>query len=157
MDNFVRHRARDHKLWRLIAQTKDAIFKARMKELYQYNVSSWEAGITYRIHVLADKAIPAEISRWLLREPHTVSAVLSRMQREGIVTKVKDMNRKNMIRVVLTDKGHELLKRASKRESIHRVLSVLSQDERRQLQSLLYKLRNKALEELGVDPQKIRV
>jgi DNA-binding MarR family transcriptional regulator len=153
----INFRAKEYKLWRLIVQTQSAMWKARMRELHQNSISPWEAGITYRVHALGNQSTPAEISRWLLREPHTVSAVIKRLEKEGIVRKVKDLERKNMIRVELTDKGLELLKRASKRETIHRILSALSLEEQKLLQSLLGKIRNRAIEEIGFDPTTTRI
>ena len=72
------------------------------------------------------------------------------MERKGLVRKVKDLRRKNLVRVVLTEKGHKAYKRAIKRELVHRVLSVLSEEEHQQLRACLQKLRDKAFEEIGV-------
>lgn len=76
--------------------------------------------------------------------------MMSRMEKQGLVTKANDLHRKNVVRVFLTDKGWQLYHQATKRESIHMVMSCLSDEEGRQLVSSLKKLRNKAIEEFEI-------
>jgi len=42
---------------------------------------------------------------------------------------VKDLDRKNMIRVALTEKGREAIHNARKMESIHKIMSSLTKEE----------------------------
>jgi DNA-binding MarR family transcriptional regulator len=67
------------------------------------------------------------------------------MEKQGLVRRVKDLSRKNMVRVELTEKGHEACNRSAKRESMYKILSSLSDEERQQLCLYLRKLRDKAL------------
>jgi DNA-binding MarR family transcriptional regulator len=135
----------DYNLWILLAQTRDAILKARQKELDQYGISTSQAAVLFVIQAIGDRATPAEISRWLFREPHSVSTLLSRMEKQGLVRKVKDLDRKNLVRVVITEKGREAYYQSTKRESIRGIMSSLSEEERQQLTSSLRKLRDEAL------------
>jgi len=81
----------------------------------------------------------------LLREPHSVSGILMRMEKQGLLKRTKNMERKNLIRITLTAKGESALKQAMKKEGVKHVLSKLSEEQRRQLkQSLL------ALKEAGM-------
>ena len=141
-----------YNLWALLRQTREAMFMARKKDLGKYNISPRRAAVLFIIQAIGDKATPAEISRWLFREPHSVSHILSRMEKEGLVRKAKDLDRKNMIRVSLTDKGLEVYEQVMKRESIHNVVSALSEEERERLKSYLKILRGKALKEAGIEP-----
>jgi DNA-binding MarR family transcriptional regulator len=72
------------------------------------------------------------------------------MKETGLVNKVKDLEKKNLIRIELTSKGRKAYKQALTRESIHKVMSCLSEEERRQLDMLLEKLCRKTVEELGL-------
>ena len=137
--------------WLLLAQTRDAIFKARQKELNQYNISAIQADVLFTIQAFGDKVNPAEISRWLFREPHSVSELLNRMEKKGLIKKAKDPHRKNVVRVVLTEKGREAYYQSSKRDSIDKIMSSLSGEECQQLMSCLQTLQNRALKELGAD------
>lgn len=135
---------RDYNLWVLLHQARDAVFKAREKELSQYGISTMEAAALFIIQAIGNKPTPAEISRWIFREHHTVTALLSRMEKKGLITKVKDPDRKNTWRVGLTEKGQNAYRQSVKRESIHAAMSPLSQNERQQFESYLKKVRNQA-------------
>ena len=137
----------DYNLWVLLGQTRDLVHQSRDKELKQYGISTVRAGVLFVIEALGDKATTAEISRWMLRKSHTTSELLSRMEKEGLVRKVKILGRKSSARVVLTEKGREAYYQSSERQSIHRIMSVLSEEERKQMRSCLEKLRDKAYTE----------
>ena len=134
----------------LIRQTRDAMNKIREDELSPYDISPSQAAVLLVIDSIGKKATPAEISRWLFRQPHSVAGILNRMERNGLIRKTKDLDRKNMIRIAMTKKGQRAYRDSFKRESSSKVINCLSQKERQQLKSLLEKLRNRAFEELGV-------
>lgn len=140
----------DLRLWVLLGQTRDIIRKAIRKELEQFNVTSRQAAVLLVIQANAERVTPAEISRQLFREPHTISAVLKRMEKQGLLTRHKDLSKKNLIRVALTEEGRKLYSITSKRKSIHKIFSCLSEEEVRQLSSCLEKLKRRGMEELGM-------
>ena len=138
-------------LWILLAQARDAILNARRKELHQYNISASRGAVLFAIQAIGEEATPAEIARWLFREPHSISELLSRMERDGLVRRVKDLCRKNLVRIVLTEKGLEVYYKSTKRELVCEIMSSLSEEERQQLKSSLQTLRDKALKELRIE------
>ena len=144
---------KDYTLWVLLIQAKDTVFKAREKELRQYGISPEEAGVLFIVKALGNKAIPAEISRWLLRRPHTVSGILSRMEKKGLIRKTKDLDRKNLVRVTLTKKGRQAYYQSTKRESIHQIMSPPSEEEYQKMISCLNIIRERALKVLGIDQE----
>lgn len=62
--------------------------------MYQYGITPEQAGVLFCIKVIGKEATPAKISRYTIREPYTVSAMLNRMERKGLIKKVKDLDRK---------------------------------------------------------------
>lgn len=138
-------------LWVLLHQTRDTIYSAREKELRRYGITTMEAGALFIIQKIGKGATPAEISRWMLRKPHTTSGLLNRMEKKGLILQTKDLARKNMIRVSITKKGKQAYKDSTQRESIHRILSTLSEEERHKLKSYLQTLRDRALEDINID------
>ena len=145
---------RDYNLWVLLHQVSDIIFNAREAELQQYGFPATQAEVLFVIKAIGDKVTPAQISRMIFRRPHSVSGIIDRMVKAGLVKKTKDLHKKNLIRVTLTAKGEEAYKQALKRKSIPKIMSALSEAERQKLKSLLETLRNKGLKELGIDPKK---
>lgn len=142
------HRDPDYNLWGLLSRTRDMIFKARAKEFASIGLTPRQASALLAIAAIGDKATPAEISRRLLREPHSVSGLLQRMERDGLVRQTNDLERKNLIRVNLTEKGQQALALSRSNECLHRIFSPLSAEQRQQLESILEILMVKAVEEL---------
>jgi len=125
------------------------VFKARGKELSRYGVTVEQASILFVIQAIGGKSTPAEISKWMLREPHTISSILTRMEKEGLITKRKDSSNKGQVIVALTEKGRQIYSQSIKRESIREIISCLSEEEHNQLGSLLEKLRDSALNNIA--------
>lgn len=139
-----------YELWVLLHQACDAVARARDNELREVGISWIQAAVLFIVKAVKAPATPAEISRWLFREPHSVSGLLNRMQKQGLLKKVKDLKRKNLIRVTLTEKGEEAYQRSRELKAIHGIMSSLSPKKRDNLRAYLEALRNKALGELGV-------
>jgi DNA-binding MarR family transcriptional regulator len=138
-------------LWMLLCQTRDAVSKARSKELRRHNISSQHAAVLFIVLQLGHKATPAEIARWLFREPHSISELIDRMEKQGLVKKIKDLHRKNQVRVELTEKGlRSYYNHSIFPGCIPQIISVLSEEERHQLISNLFKLRNTAAKYIGI-------
>jgi len=150
-DHFVSDGDSDHELYIQFSRARYLTFRAREKELQRYQLTPEQAQVLTVVHAMNGKATPAELSRILLRQPHSVSALINRMQSKGLVKKVKDLERRNMIRVLLTPKGKQAYELTCKRGPIHRILGSLAEEERERFQQCLDKIMEKARDELGLD------
>lgn len=142
-------RDKEHDIWIILDQAHAAIYAAREKELRKYNLSTMKSAVLCDIEKIGSEVTPAELSRWLLRRSHSVSGLLNRMAKDGLIEKTKDLHRKNLVRITLTEKGKQAYKDSLNRVSIHQLMYCLSVEERKQLYSSLEKLRNMALQETG--------
>jgi MarR family transcriptional regulator, organic hydroperoxide resistance regulator len=145
----------DQDMWLLLTHTRYAVFRAREKELQRYGVSPEQVGLLFVVKALGDKATPAAISRQILRQPHTVSALVDRMVRRGLVKKVKDLDRKNLVRVVMTEKGQKIYELSTKRGPIHRIMGSVGEPERKKFKATLEKLLATARKEIGLDREEL--
>ncbi|MFC1962962.1 MarR family winged helix-turn-helix transcriptional regulator [Chloroflexota bacterium] len=134
----------DYDLWLLLRRTTIVLLRIRERELRQHGISSAQRGLLSIAEELGIKATTAEIARRVLRQPHSVSSLLTRMEARGLVKRVKDLDKANLIRIELTDKGRQILRQSNQRETIHRVASVLSKKERKTLMSYLKRMRDEA-------------
>jgi DNA-binding MarR family transcriptional regulator len=132
----------DYELVRLISVTREAINKIRQKELNVIGIHDRRSAILVAIDGLGEQATPNAIASLLLRKRHTISNVLTKMEHDGIIKKIYDLKKKNMVRAVFTDKGFSLMNRTNTRESINSVLESLSKYEQKELYAILFKLRN---------------
>ncbi len=145
----------DHDMWMFLTHTRYAIYRARERELQRYGISPEQIGVLFIVQALQNRATPSEISRFIMRQPHTVSALIDRMQDKGYVKKYHDLDKKNLVRVSITEKGIRVYESSRKRGPIHRIMAVLSEEERSQLRDLLKKLQTQARKELGLDADKL--
>jgi DNA-binding MarR family transcriptional regulator len=136
-------------LWVLIAQTKDAILRARERDYARYGITNERRAVLYTIQKNGGQTTPVEIARHLFRELHTVTEMLKRMEASGLVERYEGSGR-SKVEVRLTDKGLDVFNQSRLNQTDERIFSVLTKKEREQLESLLLKLRNKVLEDLGI-------
>ena len=141
----------DLRLWRWLHETRHAIHRARTKELRKYKINTVQSHVMFIILALGDKATPTQIGRYLFRESNSISELLKRMQKDGLIRKFRDLRKRSMIRLELTDKGLRAHNKTTGFESIHDIISVLSEEERKHLLSSLEKLWYRALDELGME------
>ena len=134
----------DYRVWWLLAQVRHLMHQARENELNQYGITAIQAAILLIIDTIDGKATTSEIARWFLRKPHTIGALLNRMEKQGLITKTKDINNHNRVTASLTEKGRQCYSQSLKRESIREIMSCLSGEERQQLESSLDRLRDMA-------------
>ena len=137
--------------WILLAQTRRAMFRARNEKLLKFGISPRQAAMMFMILKLGEKATPSELARCLFREPHSVSELVERMEKAGLVRRVSDLAKKNLVRVELTDKGRDIYERSVSEEPVHRILASLSKEEHYQLRTLFGKLWDGAVKELGIE------
>ena len=137
-------------LWGVLHQTAWAIARNRQNELSDVGVTFMQAAVMVIVKNVKGPITPAEISRWLFREPQAVSSMLNQMERKGLLRKAKDLERKNMVRVELTEKGEKVYHRSlEKTETLREIMSCLTKKERYNLERYLLKLRTQALKTLG--------
>jgi len=144
-----------HVLWTLLHQATEAIGRAREKELAEHGIALRQVAALYVINHLieakGEDVTPSELAQWLFRRPNTISSILDRMEREGLIKKGKDRQRRNLVRVSLTEKGKTAYQKSTQRESLHEVIGCLSAEEQDVLFGYLERLRDNALKYMGVD------
>ena len=137
----------DHITWTIIRNVSHLMERIRNRELSQYGINTRQAGLLRHVKALGDEATPVTIARTMFREPTSVSAILIRMEKQGLVKRIKDRRQKNQVRVYLTEKGEDAYRNASKRESIDRIMSRLSVEDRNNLRNAMLEFRKSTLEE----------
>ena len=140
---------KEFELYKWLQRTSNISLKIRGKELLSHGVSAMHAAVLDTVLEIGEKATPAEIARRLVREPHSISNLLNRMEKQGIVCKVNDLDRKNLKRVVLTQKGRDTYAKISERNSLVSLMSNISNDEYNQLVEKLKKILANAYNILG--------
>jgi DNA-binding MarR family transcriptional regulator len=146
---------RDFDLWLLLTRARYAVYRARELELLRYGLTPEQSQVLFVISSMKEDATPAAIARATFLKSHTISAIVDRMVRKGLLKKSKDLVRKNRVIVTTTKKGAEAFALSSKRGPIHRILSAVNDKERDQLTKVLEKILFAAGDELGLNKDKL--
>jgi DNA-binding MarR family transcriptional regulator len=141
------------KTWWVLYQARDVAFRVRTRELSQCGITLEQSATILTIKKLNSqeiKSTPGEISKWLFREPHSASRILTRMEKDGLVTKKNGLGKKrNEVHITLTEKGEQVYSCSLMRKSIQELMSTFSETECLQLYALLEKLRDKGLQAMA--------
>jgi DNA-binding MarR family transcriptional regulator len=140
-----------HQLVGLLFQTRDLMVNIKRKELRKFGITIEESAVLIHIKKLGDKATPVELSRLLLRKHHSITGLLLRMEKKGLIVRNKDLKRKNMIRVSMTEKGEKLCQAAKKEDSLNRMIDVLSDEQKQELARYLNILRDESFDILKIE------
>ena len=144
---------KDYTLLTSLLQVADILFKIRERELLPQNLSATAAAILFLVEAMGEDVTPAKITRMLMREPHSISGILMRMEKHGLLKRTKNMERKNYIRITLTARGEKALRQAMKQTETAQVLSKLSAAQQKQLKTTLTSLKEAGMKELHLSPK----
>ncbi len=136
------------RLWKLLDHTKFMIGRLREMELARYGLTPEQVHVLDIISQSGGSTTINEIVDLTMRQHHSISTLINRMQRQGLVNKLKTADDKRIFKVFITDKGLTLLKKVS-RDSIMNTFSSLSEEEKVDLDSHLHRLLIKAYDLLG--------
>jgi len=132
----------------LVADVMRSTFES---EIEQHGISAKSAGMIRLIYSIGPEATPSSIARKLYRRPHTISSLLTRMERNGLIEKSKDLRKRNQVRIRITQKGLEVYELwLEKATVLNNIISCLSADERSDLRDLLKKLERSSIEQAGI-------
>jgi DNA-binding MarR family transcriptional regulator len=135
-------------LWVLLDQVCTLVKKARTLELRHFNFTLAEAEILFILTHENRGLTLAEIADWNGRELNSISIRVNKMGKRGLVKKPRSSGERQR-KVFLTEKGRELYS-AVRRQSVEMVFTILSEEEKEQLEPILKKLRARTRELLGM-------
>ncbi|MFY9813928.1 MAG: MarR family winged helix-turn-helix transcriptional regulator [Dehalococcoidales bacterium] len=131
-------------LWLLIGRVNHEIMLARQKELRQYNIPIQQTLFLYTLQSLGPKATISEVAKAMERTLAVTAQHAARMENYGLIKRIKNSPRSNLLRLELTDKGLEMVKLARKSHCVDSILSFLDMAERQQMESELTRILVKA-------------
>lgn len=152
MDERIRHEtSAAMQIWGLIRQIDNAMYRCREKELSGSGCTAMDTAVLYTLKIMPEGITQAEMARLIFREPNTVTILLRKLEKKGLVRRTKDLERKNLVRVTITNKGEQALAEAMARWNVlGDIVSCLSEEENIHLRSILLKLHRKSFETLGL-------
>jgi MarR family transcriptional regulator, 2-MHQ and catechol-resistance regulon repressor len=129
----------DFRLWKLFDHARFMIARSREMELARYCLTPEQAHILDILTQRGGSTTINEIVELTMRQHHSISTLINRMTKQGLVNKIQTPNDKRAFNVVMTDKGRDLFKNLST-ESIQMIFTCLSPEDKRELNVQLRKL-----------------
>ncbi len=139
----------DFDMWVLMDNAHFAVARARFLEIAQYELTKEQAQVLYVLQNNGGSATQTQIADFTMRQHHSVSTLVNRMTKDGLVEKERESAGKGF-RIYITKKGKEKYRKVTK-DSVEMIFSSLSPEERQRLAQYLKKLHQTARGLLGLD------
>jgi DNA-binding MarR family transcriptional regulator len=124
-------------LWGLIGEVNHSILLIRQKELNQYQIPVRQYELLRAIQALGSNVTLTRVAKLAQREVHVVSRQTIGMEKDGLITRTKNVHKSTLLTLKITDKGNDIIKTARHSKSINSIFSILTTQEREQMESIL--------------------
>ena len=125
----------------LIAKVNHLMDRVRQKELAPYHIAPRQGYLLFVLHNLNHKATLAELAKYCDRRINNMSIQMARMEKKGLVKKIREVPGSTLLKFELTEKGITSLKN-DKMKVEKAIMSILSEEEYQQLIPILKKILN---------------
>jgi DNA-binding MarR family transcriptional regulator len=139
----------NHLLWTLFDNTHYGIARTRLLEIAKFGLTKEQAQILYIIKVNGGAVTLGKIATYSMRQHHSISTLINRMEKVGLVKKTK-LPTEKAFRIAATPKGKAMYAKLT-RESIDYVFAALTSPEKDLLNGCLLKLQKASRGLLGLD------
>ena len=137
----------DAYVWGLLEHSTSLISRARELELAQYGITMEQMSVLHALLISGGSATLDEIATIIVRQHNSVSTLVTRMEKSGLVTKEK-LPRQKKFDVQITQKAKEIVESVP-RKSIELFFAELTLKEKDQLATYLESLITTGHEVLG--------
>jgi MarR family 2-MHQ and catechol resistance regulon transcriptional repressor len=137
--------------WFLSHRTHELLRKCEDKVYGKYNLTTEQYTMLAIIKYLGGPVRITDIARWSGRSTNSISMIIDRMFKAGLVKRARDRKDRRAVFVTITSKAENALEPATRAglEFIQATLSPLSDEEKRTFINLHEVVKHKALEYLN--------
>jgi DNA-binding MarR family transcriptional regulator len=146
---------KEYDLWILLSRVYHLIAMLRKLELSKYQILPVQSYILFVIKALGNETTPSKISEYVYQQRSSISDILNRMAKQGLIKKTHRAKGKKRVIVSLTSEGENTLKLSQNRNYLHKLMSSLTIEEKHQLESTMEILRDAAVNELAITQKTI--
>ncbi len=115
-------------LWRILDHARFTIARSREMELARLGLTPEQSHVLDILHESGGSTTINELVDITLRQHHSISTLIDRMNKQKLLTKRKSGTDKRQYEVVITEKGKDLVKNMT-RESINTIFACLTKEE----------------------------
>ena len=134
------------KLWFMIHRTHDMLRTCEDQVFVEYKLTTEQYLVLMAIMYLEEPVRITDIARWLGRSTNSVSMIVDRMVKAGLLRRVRDRGDRRVVNVFITSKGQNALQPAIRAgwEYVWKIISPLPDVDRHTLMRLLEAIRYEA-------------
>jgi DNA-binding MarR family transcriptional regulator len=148
------------RLWRQLYQTYTLLKKCEDQTIEEYGVTTEQFAVLGAIDYFTGPTKITDIAQWLERSTNSISMIVDRMVKAGLVRRARDKRDRRVVYVSNTSKGENAIKPATQAsfKVIRKILLTLSYEDRTALLSLLGTIKYEILKYLnpGVDMKEVK-
>lgn len=139
--------------WSLLQLTNDSTVKCAESAFAKVKLTPQQFAVLAAIKNIGDPVLPTDVAKWLDRNTNTITLIIDRMEKDGLVSRVRDLKDRRALRLLISPRGQKLYDQAVKpaRELPKAILSVLSAEELKTLIQTLEKIRQKTFEYRNIE------
>jgi DNA-binding MarR family transcriptional regulator len=148
------------RLWFVTHRTRDALRSCEDRVFGEFGLTAEQYAVLAVMKVLGGSVRITDLARGLERTPNSVSMIVDRMVKAGLVKRARDRGDRRVVYVAATDKGENAFRPATKAglELVQTIMSPLSDEDKRTFLTLHETVKYKALEYLdaGADIEEMK-
>jgi DNA-binding MarR family transcriptional regulator len=131
------------RLWLLLHRVRDGIVLCEDSIFGKYGLTTEQFSVLAAVKSRGGSLKPSELAQILARSPNSVSMLVDRMVKAGLVRRTRDRSDRRVVNVSLTGKGGKALEPATPEgwEFIQKILLPLSDKDKQALVGLLEKIK----------------
>jgi len=160
MKEQYKHAELDLRLWRQLYQTYTLLKQCEDRIFEEHGLTTEQYAVLVTIEYLGEPARVTDIARWLERSTNSISMIVDRMVKAGLVRRARDKGDRRVVYVSKTAKAesHFAPATVASFENVQKILSAMSYKDRLSLLNLLGETKYATLKCLdpGVDIEQIK-
>jgi DNA-binding MarR family transcriptional regulator len=147
--------------WILLRQAYNLIFRCEDRVFSEYDLTTEQHTVLMAIKNISGPVRITDIARWLDRSVNSVSMIIDRMVKAGLVKRTRDRKDRRTVFVTLTKKAEDAYFPATTAgwDLVQEIMSPLSNEDKRTLIRLLETVRDKTYDYLepGGSVEEVRI
>lgn len=134
--------------WIMYQSTYESVMKCADETSARTGLSHRQYQVLRAIKDISGMVTATAVANWLDRNPNSITLIIDRMEKAGMVKRVRDLGDRRSIRLMITPEGERRREMANKPayELSKEILSALTEDELSTFVELLSKIREKTFE-----------
>jgi MarR family 2-MHQ and catechol resistance regulon transcriptional repressor len=127
------------KSWRQIYQTENLLRQCQDQICMEYGLTVEQYAVLIVLNYAGGSARITDIAQWLIRSANSITMIVDRMVKVGLVRRTRDRVDRRVVKVTATSKGNAAVKQAhvAVLEFVHKIFQPLSNEDENTLSNLL--------------------